>query len=165
MTGASRPQRYLSIGNWVSGLEFSEDDLGAMFAALDGTAFRIPDGDLSVAFLGADEMRDLHKKFLGDGSLTDVVTFPGNQAMHSSGEICVSPDYAAASCVAQGTTFSEELSLYLVHGYLHLFGLNDLLENEAKEMKAGEIFCMSLLKKSNLLPKFSHGPFVALKNL
>jgi probable rRNA maturation factor len=102
------------------------------------------------------EMCSLHGKFLGDSSLTDVITFPGNGEMDFAGEICISPDYALASHGLHGTTFSEELTLYLVHGYLHLAGLNDISESETAKMRGSEKFCMSLIGNGNSVPKFSY---------
>ncbi|MDR3144368.1 MAG: rRNA maturation RNase YbeY [Puniceicoccales bacterium] len=163
MTEANKSPRNVSIANAVAALDFPKGDVRTLFLLMDTTAFKIPGGDLSVAFLTADEMCRIHGKFLENDTLTDVITFPGDPAMHFAGEICVSPDCALAYHGEHGMTFSEELSLYLIHGYLHLFGLNDTSEKETVEMRAVENFCLSLLKTSDSLPKFSYLPPAALK--
>jgi probable rRNA maturation factor len=149
-----KTNREVSIFNEIDAFSFDEREIISLFSALDSSKFKIPDGELSIAFLSKGKMRRIHRKFLGDSALTDVITFPGDSAMSFAGEICISPDYALSSHRAHGTTFSEELSLYLVHGYLHIFGLNDILEWEIKKMREGENFCLSLLKQQKLLPKF-----------
>ena len=53
-----------------------------------------------------------------------VVTATGafDPAFGTAGEICVSADTAATYARTQARDFSAELTLYLVHGWLHLAG-------------------------------------------
>jgi probable rRNA maturation factor len=41
------------------------------------------------------------------------------------GEVLISSDTAARNAKAFGTTFGEEIVLYVIHGMLHLFGYDD----------------------------------------
>ncbi|MDR1433059.1 MAG: rRNA maturation RNase YbeY [Puniceicoccales bacterium] len=148
--------RKISIFNGADGLVFSAADVRSMFCTLDSSKFRISDGELSIAFLDSESMCAIHGKFLGDATPTDVITFSGDGEMDFAGEICVSPSAAVGNHRFLETTFSEELSLYLVHGYLHIFGLNDACEKETIKMRAGENFCMALLKDTENLPNFSY---------
>jgi probable rRNA maturation factor len=138
----------------VEWLDFNGKEVSSLFNILDSSPFKISKGELSVAFLDIENMQNLHLKFSNNSMLTDVITFVGDRQMDFAGEICVSPDYALSNCEAYGTTFSEELSLYLIHGYLHIYGLNDISQNETKRMREGENTCMSLVKKANALPTF-----------
>jgi probable rRNA maturation factor len=147
-------RREISIFNGTGTLRFEKREIASMFSLLDSTEFRIAAGELSIAFLDRNSMCLTHAKFLGDSSLTDVITFSGDRGMNFAGEICVSPDCALASHVAHSTTFSEELTLYLVHGYLHLSGLDDVSEFDEEKMRNGENFCMKLIISKNILPKF-----------
>ncbi|MDR1232661.1 MAG: rRNA maturation RNase YbeY [Puniceicoccales bacterium] len=148
-------RRKVQIFNGVKWLNFSNGEIFALFSVLDSSPFKIPEGELSIAFLGKEAMQDLHLKFFDDGTVTDVITFEGEKGMNFAGEICVSPDYAYGNCKTYGTTFSEELSLYLIHGYLHIYGLNDISSDEAKKMREGEHICMAQVKNANALPTFS----------
>jgi probable rRNA maturation factor len=150
--------REIFISSNLDGLIYSELEICRMFKILDSSQFGIGDGELSLAFLSISEMCHLHGQFIGDSSLTDVLTFWGDEAMDFAGEICLSPDCALVNCAIHGTAFSDELCLYLVHGYLHLYGLDDGNAVEVEKMRRGEDFCMALLLKENSLPKFAYCP-------
>lgn len=148
--------RNIDIFNDVDGLMFEHQDICHLFECLDTTEYGIGPGDLSVVFLNKISMQDIHEQYLQDDTLTDVITFDGDEDMSFAGEICVSPDYAVVSSQEHNISFSEELSLYLVHGYLHLYGLNDLLPEDIVIMRAAEKKCMNILKDKQLLPKFKY---------
>jgi probable rRNA maturation factor len=117
-----------------------------------GDAF--PKGDVSIAILSDEKVAEIHGDFLDDPSETDVITFPGDPEMEFAGEVCVSADRAQATFKEQGTTFSEELTLYIAHGLLHLAGLNDKTEAQCVEMRKSEKQAMDLLKQEQKIPSF-----------
>jgi probable rRNA maturation factor len=147
-------RRKIQIFNGVRWLDFNNEEIFALFDVLDSSPFKISEGELSIAFLDKETMQNLHLKFSNDGTLTDVLTFEGDRGMNFAGEICVSPDYAYGNYRTYGTTFSEELSLYLIHGYLHIYGLDDIFPDEVKKMREGEHICMAGVKNANALPTF-----------
>ncbi len=148
--------RNIDVFSDVDGLTFEHHDVYNLFECLDMTEYAIGSGDLSVVFLNEISMKDLHEQYLRDDTLTDVITFDGDSSMSFAGEICVSPDYATVSSQEHNVTFSEELSLYLVHGYLHLYGLNDILQEDIAMMRSAEKKCMNILREKGLIPKFNY---------
>ena len=52
------------------------------------------------------------------------------------------------------TAFAAELMLYLVHGWLHLAGYNDLQPAKKRRMRAAEARAMKLLRKAEAIPAF-----------
>jgi probable rRNA maturation factor len=114
-----------------------------------------PDGDLSVAFLTDKHLASLHHTFLEDPTPTDVITFPGDPLMDFAGEVCVSVDRALAVCSENGQTFQEELTLYLVHGLLHLAGWDDRSPGDRVEMREGESRVMQALREAGVVPLFT----------
>lgn len=148
--------RNIDVFSDVDGLTFEHRDVYNLFECLDMTEYAIGSGDLSVVFLNGISMKDLHEQYLRDDTLTDVITFDGDSSMSFAGEICVSPDYATVSSQEHNVTFSEELSLYLVHGYLHLYGLNDILQEDIAMMRSAEKKCMNILREKGLMPKFNY---------
>lgn len=148
--------RNIDVFSDVDGLTFEHHDVYNLFECLDMTEYAIGSGDLSVVFLNEISMKDLHEQYLRDDTLTDVITFDGDSSMSFAGEICVSPDYATVSSQEHNVMFSEELSLYLVHGYLHLYGLNDILQEDIAMMRSAEKKCMSILREKGLIPKFNY---------
>lgn len=148
--------RNIDVFSDVDGLTFEHHDVYNLFECLDMTEYAIGSGDLSVVFLNEISMKDLHEQYLRDDTLTDVITFDGDSSMSFAGEICVSPDYATVSSQEHNVMFSEELSLYLVHGYLHLYGLNDILQEDIAMMRSAEKKCMNILSEKGLIPKFNY---------
>jgi probable rRNA maturation factor len=118
----------------------------------------IPQGELSLVFLTDAELAQLHADYLGDPSTTDVITFEGDPALGTAGEICVSADTAAVYAHAHGHDFSEELTLYLVHGWLHLAGHDDLQPKKKRAMRRAEARAMRALERAVALPVFSLKP-------
>jgi probable rRNA maturation factor len=84
-----------------------------------------------------------------------VITFPGEPALGSAGEICVSAEAAARFAGKTGRPFSEELTLYLVHGWLHLAGHDDHDPVRKRSMRRAEGRAMRLLKDAKAVPVFA----------
>ena len=148
--------RDVSICCLVQRLQFSKNDLIASVRAMDSFGVcAIPNGELSIAFLDDDTVRVMHGEFLGDATSTDVITFPGDMDKDFAGEICISVECAAQNAQDSGTEISEELMLYVIHGWLHLAGLGDGTAEEAAEMRRREKDVMDFLRKRNLMVDFS----------
>jgi rRNA maturation RNase YbeY len=90
-------------------------------------------GELSIAFLDKAIKQNFHWESSSDSTLTDVITFVDHRQMNFVGKICISPDYFIGNYKTYGITFSKELNLYLIHEYLHIYGLNDISQDEAKK--------------------------------
>jgi len=119
-----------------------------------------PTDELSVVFLTDAALAQLHGDFLGDPSITDVITFEGDPAQGTAGEICVSADAAlrqAAHHDLRPSTFdfSTELTLYLVHGWLHLAGYDDLQPAKKRRMRRAEARALKILQAGDALPRFT----------
>ena len=117
----------------------------------------MPPGELSLAFLTDSALARLHATFLDDASKTDVITFAGAPALEPglAGEICVSADAARAFAATTRRDFSEELTLYVVHGWLHLAGHDDLRPANKKRMRAAEARALALLRAGRKIPRFA----------
>jgi len=123
----------------------------AVVHALDRMrSFRCPRGALSIAFLGDRETAKVHADYLDDPSVTDVITFPGEEhpAEPFAGEICVNIDQARRAAKEHGTSLAAELRLYVVHGWLHLSGLRDGTKAECAAMRAGEAAALAHLERA-----------------
>ena len=114
-----------------------------------------PLGELSLAFLTDPALARIHADFLSDSRTTDVITFEGNALLESAGEICVSVDTASAYATLHDRNFAEELTLYVVHGWLHLSGYDDLKPVQKRLMRAAEKRAMACLRTAGVLPTFS----------
>ncbi len=114
-----------------------EDVVRAVEAALDhgGRA----QAELEVVLVDDATLADLHARFHGDPSPTDVIAFDlGAEGMGPEGEIYVSVDRALAVARERASDERRELALYLVHGALHLCGFDDGDEADRERMRAAE---------------------------
>ncbi len=112
------------------------------------------EGELSIAFLTDAALARVHADFLQHPSTTDVITFEAQPALGSAGEICVSADTARSFAANRDRDFSEELTLYVVHGWLHLAGYDDLKPEKKRRMRAAEARAMELLRSARALPTY-----------
>ena len=161
-THAKLLRREISIANRHPRLRLDRRAVARAIALLDASPFSpgplsttIPPGELSIVFLTDLAMAKLHGDFLKDPTPTDVITFEGNPAMDVAGEICVSVDTAAQYAKKQRSDFSTELTLYVIHGWLHLAGYDDLVREKKRAMRRAESRAMRLLKNARALPTFS----------
>jgi probable rRNA maturation factor len=122
-----------------------------------------PPGELSLVFLTDPALAQIHADFMDDQTATDVITFEGDALAGLAGEICVSADTAAAYVAAarprasrpqRELAFAAELTLYLVHGWLHLAGYDDLRPAKKRRMRAAEARAMKLLAAHDAVPAF-----------
>ncbi|MDB6114327.1 MAG: hypothetical protein JWQ62_1272 [Lacunisphaera sp.] len=130
----------------------------------------VPPGELSLVFLTDPALAKIHADFMGDPTATDVITFEGDAIAGLAGEICVSADTAARYVgLVEGPApagprssrswtlqekFSTELTLYLVHGWLHLAGFDDLQPGKKRQMRVAEKRAMALLLAAKAVPEF-----------
>ncbi|WP_404423518.1 rRNA maturation RNase YbeY [Nibricoccus sp. IMCC34717] len=113
----------------------------------------VPPGELSLVFFDDRSLARLHGEFLDDPTTTDVITFEGFEAAGTAGEICVSADTARRFAADARLDFSHELTLYVVHGWLHLAGYDDLEPAKKRRMRAAEARAMKMI--APILPRFS----------
>lgn len=92
---------------------------------------------LEIVWMGEAEHSRLHERFLDDPTPTDVITFPYDDD-DLFGEIVVNLDMARAQATSRGIDMCEEVALYVVHGALHLLGLEDATDEQRVEMRAAE---------------------------
>ena len=100
--------------------------------------FPIANGELSVVFVTDKTIAQIHERFMADPSTTDVITFPADATMNFAGEIIVSVDHALKQAKALNEPFSRELSLYIIHGWLHLAGYDDRSDRDRSVMREAE---------------------------
>ncbi|MEO5957899.1 MAG: rRNA maturation RNase YbeY [Opitutaceae bacterium] len=123
----------------------------------------VPPGELSIVFLTDPALARLHADFLNDPSPTDVITFPGDPALGLAGEICISADAAVRQVGPElrvgrppsVDAFNRELTLYLVHGWLHLAGYDDLVPAKKRAMRRAEARALAVLQREDCAPAFA----------
>ena len=86
---------------------------------------------LSLVLVGDNEIRSLHRKYLGQDTPTDVLAFEPTKGFRASrglpflGDVVVSVEMAKRMATRFGHSWETELLLYVCHGVLHLMGERD----------------------------------------
>jgi probable rRNA maturation factor len=119
--------------------------------------------ELSVLFVDEQSIADLNKRFNSKDGPTDVLAFPideepaeGGRSPDSGGsgpgytptepaelptllgDVVVCPGVAARNAPEHAGTYDDELALLVVHGILHLLGMDHHDEDEAEAMERRE---------------------------
>jgi len=85
---------------------------------------------------GDRELRALNRQFRGKNHATDVLSFPSAGQNGSLGEIAISLDRARVQASEHGHSLDDELRILMLHGALHLAGLDH--ESDNGEMARAE---------------------------
>lgn len=111
--------------------------------------------EIILHFVGSKKISSLHNQFFNDPSVTDCISFPldsdSDEPYKILGEIFVCPKVAFEYAKKNNEDYQSELTLYVVHGILHLLGFDDIEESERRVMKKNEKKCIEFLKSNNLL--------------
>jgi probable rRNA maturation factor len=121
------------------------------------------DTEVSLLFVDANAMADLNKRFLGKDGPTDVLAFPIDEEAAESGrspdsggsgpgdtgpepadlpvllgDVVVCPQVAQRNAPEHAGTYDDEVALLVVHGILHLLGMDHTDDEEATQMERRE---------------------------
>ncbi len=95
--------------------------------------------ELSVSFVGAGEMSELHEQYMDESGPTDVLSFPQDEDVRAEdgrrvlGDVVIAPAVAAEN---NPEAPDAEMRLLLAHGILHLLGYDHEADDERAEMWA-----------------------------
>jgi probable rRNA maturation factor len=80
------------------------------------------EGEVALVLAGDRLVHRLNKQYRGKDKATDVLSFPGDGAEGSLGDIVISLDTAARNARGLGRTLPQELDVLALHGFLHVLG-------------------------------------------
>lgn len=115
----------------------------------------IATAQISLALVDDESIHRINREFLGHNYPTDVISFQLDsesdiESAHESklkqleGELVVSTETALREAHAHGWTAEDELTLYVVHGLLHLCGYDDLNDEARPVMRQRERHMLAL---------------------
>lgn len=102
-------------------------------------------GNISYIFCSDDELLQINNQYLKHDYYTDVITFDYSEGAVLNGDIFISVDRVRDNAEQVGVSFEEELYRVMIHGVLHLSGVNDKTEQQAKQMRKAEEDSLKLL--------------------
>ena len=95
-------------------------------------------GEIGYLFVDDAKILEVNREYLGHDYYTDIITFDYCEGNKLSGDLFISLDTVASNAQQQGTQYDEELHRVIIHGILHLCGLNDKGPGERELMEAAE---------------------------
>jgi probable rRNA maturation factor len=117
--------------------------------------------EVSLLFVDEASIAALNERFMGTSGPTDVLAFPveddplptgrspdmggtgpgadvADEPLMLLGDVVVCPAVAARNAVDHESTYEDEMALLVVHGLLHLLGMDHQVDAEAERMEALE---------------------------
>lgn len=102
-------------------------------------------GTVNYIFTDDDNILKINKEFLQHDYYTDIITFDYSRRKTISGDIYISVDTVRTNAELQNVDYEQELMRVIIHGILHLCGINDKGPGEREIMESHENAALSLL--------------------
>lgn len=106
-------------------------------------------GTLTYRFCDDEYILDVNRQFLEHDFYTDIITFDYTRRKRISGDLLISLDTVASNAQMLGVDYMQELHRVIIHGVLHLCGINDKAPGEREIMERHENEALMLLKSHN----------------
>lgn len=95
-------------------------------------------GEVGYLFCDDEKILEVNKEFLQHDYYTDIITFDYDEDDVINGDIVISLDTVRSNAELFGKAYEEELYRVIIHGILHLCGINDKGPGEREIMEAAE---------------------------
>jgi probable rRNA maturation factor len=109
--------------------------------------FNLVAEELNLIYMSDSEILDLNQKFLNHDDYTDIITFDLRDEPDSkiSAELYMSSDRISENSVINKVRTEDEFKRVIIHGFLHLCGLNDKSASEKNEMRVKEDYYLNTI--------------------
>ena len=108
-------------------------------------------GDIAYIFCNDDKILEVNKQYLNHDYYTDIITFDYISDLEEmgikntiSGDLFISLDTVLSNSEIQKCSYEDELYRVIIHGILHLCGINDKGPGEREIMEAEENKALAL---------------------
>ena len=95
-------------------------------------------GDIAYIFCNDEKILEVNKEYLQHDYYTDIITFDYCEEDTLNGDLFISLDTVRTNAEMLGVEYVQELHRVIIHGVLHLCGINDKGEGEREIMEAAE---------------------------
>ncbi len=102
-------------------------------------------GEIGYMFVNDEKILEVNREYLGHDYYTDIITFDYDEGDTLNGDLVISLDTVRSNAQQLGKDYSEELHRVIIHGILHLCGINDKGPGEREVMEAAEDKALSML--------------------
>ena len=103
-------------------------------------------GDIAYIFCSDEKILEVNKQYLQHDYYTDIITFDYTEGNRISGDLFISLDTVKTNAEQfADNDYQRELHRVIIHGVLHLCGINDKGPGEREVMEAAENKALSML--------------------
>lgn len=103
-------------------------------------------GEIGYLFVDDEKILKCNRDYLGHDYYTDIITFDYDEDNQINGDIVISLDTVRTNSKKFGKPYEEELNRVIIHGILHLCGINDKGPGEREIMEDNEDKALALLR-------------------
>ena len=107
-------------------------------------------GNLNYIFCNDDRILEVNKEFLGHDYYTDIITFDYSEPGLVSGDMFISLETVETNSLKFHTSYDKEMMRVIIHGVLHLCGINDKGPGERAVMEAAEEKALDMWYKKQI---------------
>lgn len=103
-------------------------------------------GDIAYIFCSDEKILEVNREYLQHDYYTDIITFDYDENDVISGDLFISLDTVKSNAAQFNQSYERELHRVIIHGILHLCGINDKGPGEREIMEAAENKALELLE-------------------
>lgn len=103
-------------------------------------------GELAYIFCNDEKILEVNREFLNHDYFTDIITFDYSNRRRIAGDMFISLDTVRSNAELFSKNYDEELMRVVIHGVLHLVGINDKGEGEREIMEKHENEALEMLR-------------------
>ena len=105
-------------------------------------------GEIGYMFVDDEKILEVNREYLGHDYYTDIITFDYDEGDRINGDLVISLDTVETNARQFGKSYDEELHRVIIHGILHLCGINDKGPGERELMEAAENKALAMYGKA-----------------
>lgn len=102
-------------------------------------------GEIGYMFVSDERILEVNNEYLGHDYYTDIITFDYDEGDVINGDIVISLDTVRSNAAQFGKGYDDELRRVIIHGILHLCGIDDKGPGEREIMEAEENKALAML--------------------
>lgn len=102
-------------------------------------------GEVGYLFCDDEKILEVNNEYLGHDYYTDIITFDYDEGDVINGDLVISLDTVRSNADKFDKAYEEELHRVIIHGILHLCGINDKGPGEREIMEAAENRALCML--------------------
>ena len=104
-------------------------------------------GEIAYIFCSDEKILEVNRQYLQHDYYTDIITFDYCEGNRLSGDLFISLETVKTNSEQFNTPYEEELHQTIIHGILHLCGINDKGPGEREIMEAAENKALAMRKQ------------------